>query len=88
MITNPADREAEFQRYLENKKAYDARIIENGDILRKPWFETIDQQRELFMRRYIRPAPPAGIPSKTLVQIRGERNVGYEPGQRDILEAA
>jgi hypothetical protein len=37
---------------------YEAKVIENGG---QPWTRDIDQRRELWERRYTRPAPPAGL---------------------------
>lgn len=55
-----ADREAAFQRCLETTVAYFAAVEANGDT---PWFNSIGERRELFMRRFQRPAPPADMPA-------------------------
>ncbi|WP_373142140.1 hypothetical protein [Mycobacterium marinum] len=55
----PADAQERFHRYLQSTEAYNAKIIAEGD---NPWHKgDIDARRELFMRRYQRPAPPAGL---------------------------
>lgn len=54
MTNSEAHREAAFQRYLESKVAYNAKAA--GD---EPWHSNdTEARRELFMRRYTRPAPP------------------------------
>ena len=73
MTTNvdTAAREAAFQRHLAHREAYNAAIIERGDVPKEPWHGgDIEVQRELFMRRYDRPAPPDGL-SNSLNEIRG-----------------
>lgn len=66
--TIPADAEAAFQRYIESTVAYNAKIVADGD---EPWHEgDLEARRELFMRRYSRPAPPIGL-TNDLRQIRG-----------------
>lgn len=47
--------------------------------------EWITPNRELWMQRYQRPAPPASVTVKTLAEIRGEHNEWtqvHEPGER------
>lgn len=71
---------AEFQAYVEASKPYFAKVEADGDTA---WFndpaklaelgiETtgLEARRELFMRRYRRPEPPAGIPFRTVAEIR------------------
>jgi hypothetical protein len=65
---NEAEREERYQQYLETSAPYFAEVEAAGD---KPWFSTDDERRELFYRRHIRPEPPAGIPVRTLAEIRG-----------------
>jgi hypothetical protein len=48
---------------------YFAKVEANGD---KPWFNSAEERRELFMRRYTRPEPPASIAGRTLAEIRGD----------------
>jgi hypothetical protein len=50
----PEDREAAFQRYLEISAPYFAKVEAEGDT---PWFKSLDERRELFMRRH-RPMTP------------------------------
>jgi hypothetical protein len=55
----PEEREEHFQAWLVRYgEPYAAAVIEAGD---KPWFDTVDDRRKLFMRRYTRPAPPVGL---------------------------
>lgn len=52
----PEDR---FDAYVERSANYFAAIEAAGD---KPWHEgDLDRRRELFNRRFTRPAPPAGL---------------------------
>jgi hypothetical protein len=52
-------REAAFQEYLDSTVEYFAAIEAAGD---EPWHKgDIDVRRELFYRRWIKPAPPAGL---------------------------
>lgn len=61
MIPSEAEREAAFQRYLESTVAYNAKIVADGD---EPWHGgDIEARRELFMRRYNRPASPGFLPN-------------------------
>lgn len=52
------DREAAFASYVERSEPYFAAIAANGGT---PWFSSLDERRDLFMRRYSRPAPLAGL---------------------------
>jgi hypothetical protein len=47
--STPEDREAAFQVYLENSVPYFEVVEAAGD---KPWFNSVDERRERFMRRY------------------------------------
>jgi hypothetical protein len=65
----PEEREQAFQRYLEISEPYIAKIIADGDV---PWHGgDIEARRRKFSQRYIRPAPPAGLPPFDLAVIRG-----------------
>ncbi|WP_431939412.1 hypothetical protein [Nocardia grenadensis] len=48
-------REGAFQRYIESTENYFSAVRERG---RTPWFSSVEERRELFMRRYTRPDPP------------------------------
>lgn len=63
-------REDAFQRYLEMSEPYFDKVRDEGD---EPWFGTVAERRKLFLRRYQRPEPPAGLPAPSLQRIRGER---------------
>jgi hypothetical protein len=64
-----AEREASFQRYLEISQPYMDKIAADGDV---PWHGgDIEARRRKFSQRYIRPAPPAGLPPVDLAVIRG-----------------
>ncbi|MCP3811379.1 hypothetical protein B7435_23670 [Mycolicibacterium peregrinum] len=55
-ITDPEER---FQTWLERSANYNATIEAAGDT---PWHGgDVDRRRELFMRRFTKPAPPAGL---------------------------
>jgi hypothetical protein len=57
--TAEAEREAAFQRYLELSQPYMDKITEDGD---EHWHAgDLESRRELFMRRYTRPAPRADL---------------------------
>jgi hypothetical protein len=51
------EREAAFQRHLESTVNYFAAIEAAGD---KPWFSSVEERRELFMRRYKTHTHPRG----------------------------
>lgn len=52
----PEDR---FDAYLERSENYMAAITAAGD---EPWHAgDVERRRELFMRRFTKPAPPAGL---------------------------
>jgi hypothetical protein len=53
-----AEREAAFQRYIASAQNYFVTVESNSD---KPWFDSIEERRELWFRRYQRPSPPAGL---------------------------
>ncbi|WFS15174.1 hypothetical protein [Rhodococcus aetherivorans] len=58
-----------FLVYLERSVPYFAAVEERGG---KPWFGSEDERRDLFLRRYSRPAPPAGMePIKSLSDLEG-----------------
>lgn len=62
---DPADR---FDAYVERSANYFAAVEAAGDT---PWHESdVDRRRELFMRRFTKPAPPAGL-FVNPAQIRG-----------------
>jgi hypothetical protein len=65
----PEEREAAFQRYMELSAPYFAKVEAEGD---QPWWTTEDERRELFFKRWTRPASPAGMPRMSLAEIRGE----------------
>jgi hypothetical protein len=67
MQPTEAQREAAFMRYVELSEPYFEVVEANGD---KPWFESIDERRDLFMRRYIRPAPPVGLSIPLIGSVR------------------
>jgi hypothetical protein len=50
-----AEREEAFQRYLELSAPYVAAIEAAGN---QPWFGSVEERRELFMRRHTNPKPP------------------------------
>jgi hypothetical protein len=62
------EREAAFQSYLATTVHYFETVEAAGD---KPWFDSVEERRELFMRRYQKPDPPEGVPARTLAEIRG-----------------
>lgn len=69
-----ANREAAFRRFLELSAPYVAAIETAGNV---PWHGgDIHIRRNLFYRRYARPQPPAGIPIKTLAEIRRDTTKG------------
>lgn len=55
----PEEREAHFQNWLVHAR------------FKTPWFESVDELRERFMRRYTRPDPPEGMePIRSLAAIQ------------------
>lgn len=55
-LLSPEDR---FRAYLTHSEPYFETVEANGDT---PWHRgDVDQRRELFDRRYTRPAPPEGL---------------------------
>ncbi len=67
--------EERFRQYVESTGAYNAAIIAAGD---EPWHGgDLDRRRELFMRRYARPAPPAGL---GIPEIRGHKPLQINAG--------
>ena len=48
-IRSDAEREEHFQAWLAKTEPYFAAIEAAGD---QPWFDSVEQRRELFMRRY------------------------------------
>lgn len=75
-LSTPEEREDRYQRYLKHSEPYFGKVIANGD---EPWFTSLEERRELFMRRYQRPEPPASIRLKTLDQIRGKHDQPIQP---------
>ncbi|MCB0933298.1 MAG: hypothetical protein KDB71_15540 [Mycobacterium sp.] len=62
-------REAQFQEYLTLNEPYVAAIREAGD---EPWHGgDIARRRDLYMRRYQKPPPPAGL-FTSLADIRAD----------------
>lgn len=74
------DAEVAFQAYVEASEPYFAKVEADGDTA---WFNDparlaglgiestgLEARRDLFMRRYTRPEPPAGIPVRTVAEIR------------------
>jgi hypothetical protein len=45
----PEDREEAFQRYLESSVPYFEAVEAKGDT---PWFGSVEERRELYMRRH------------------------------------
>jgi hypothetical protein len=64
---NEDEREERYQAYLEHSASYFAAVEANGG---QPWFNSEDERRELFYRRYTQPRPPAGL---TIPNITKER---------------
>jgi len=65
-----AEREEHFQHWLAKYgQPYSDAVIAAGD---QPWWTTVDERRELFMRRYCKPEPPSSVRFRTLAQVRGE----------------
>lgn len=55
------EREEAFQAYARTSEPYFQKIRESGET---PWHgEDTEDRRHLFLRRYRRPQPPAGMPS-------------------------
>lgn len=53
------DHEERFQTWLERSENYTAAIEAAGGT---PWHEgDVDRRRDLFMRRFAKPAPPEGL---------------------------
>lgn len=89
--TTDDEREAHYRAWLaQYGEPYAQQVLEAGAV---PWFqnparvaalgitatEPDDARRELFMRRYTRPAPPASMPAPaSITQInRGEHRDDY-----------
>jgi hypothetical protein len=53
-----SDREAAYARYLDLSEPYFAKVEAEGDT---PWWSSEDERRALFMKRFTRPTPPAGL---------------------------
>jgi hypothetical protein len=65
---SPEERRAHFDNWWSKLgEPYQAAVIEHGDT---PWTADLDERRELFLRRYERPAAPATAPIKNLAEIR------------------
>jgi hypothetical protein len=45
----PDEQEAAFQQYLERSENYFKAVTDAGA---EPWFQTVEERRKLFMRRY------------------------------------
>lgn len=59
ITTREAQREAAFQSWWETHgQPYQDAVLERGGT---PWTLDIDERRDLWMRRYTRPAPPEGL---------------------------
>ncbi|MFZ3294217.1 MAG: hypothetical protein WA622_27080 [Mycobacterium sp.] len=55
----PAERLEHFEHWWDKHgEPYHAAVIANGDT---PWTADLDERRELFMRRYDRPAPRSDL---------------------------
>lgn len=53
----PAEREAHFRQWWEQfGSAYEAAVVAAGG---QSWASSIEERRELWMRRYVRPEAPA-----------------------------
>lgn len=57
------EREQHYRDWLKRSEAYFQAIADAGDA---PWFGSDTERRELFFRRYTRPAPPDGMPLRNL----------------------
>lgn len=64
----PAARERAFLDYVKHTEPYYEAVEAAGD---RPWFSSLEERRELFMRRYTRPEPPEGL-FNDLDTIRGD----------------
>lgn len=64
----PAEREEHYRDWRERHDAYLSAVADNGGV---PWTHDEDERRDLFFRRYQRPAPPQGL-SNNLTEIRRE----------------
>lgn len=74
--TTPEDREDAFRAYLAYNEPYVAAIEAAGD---EPWHgNDIETRRELFMRRYIRPDPPAQTGLTTDLNIIRRKESDHE----------
>lgn len=85
---DPADRsiherEAAFQRYLEQTANYFAAVVERGD---SPWFSSQEERREFWFRRFRRPDPPEGLFTDLADIRRLEHNI-ESPGLARIPKA-
>lgn len=69
-----SDRERAFLEYVEHTKPYYQAVEAAGD---EPWFDSLEERRELFMRRYTKPSPPEDL-FNDLDTIRGD-TCEYQP---------
>ncbi|WP_342338659.1 MULTISPECIES: hypothetical protein [unclassified Rhodococcus (in: high G+C Gram-positive bacteria)] len=53
-----AEKAEAFAEYISRTEPYFAKILDDGD---RVWFGSEAERRELFDRRYVQPAPPAGM---------------------------
>lgn len=90
-----AQREAAFQEWWDTRgQHYEAAVIANDGT---PWTTSIEERRELFMRRYDRPEPPEGLftdPRQAETRVAGSARPraggpeGIESGLRPSLNHA
>ena len=66
---SPEDQRAAFSAYAERHEPYVQAIREGGGHI---WWTDDEEREELFLRRYQRPAAPAGMPEKSLAEITQE----------------
>ena len=45
----PEEQEAAFQQYLQRSEPYFRVVTDSGG---EPWFQSLEERRKLFMRRY------------------------------------
>ncbi|OCB36992.1 hypothetical protein A5675_17345 [Mycobacterium malmoense] len=67
-LADETDRGETFRRYLDSTVEYNAAIETAGD---EPWHAgDVERRRELFNRRYTRPAPPEGLTVPNIGRVR------------------
>ncbi|EKT81854.1 hypothetical protein WSS_A15219 [Rhodococcus opacus M213] len=69
-----AEKAEAFAKYLERTEPYFAKISEDGD---RPWFGSEDERRDLFDRRYEKPAPPSSLPP--IESVKAYAVDGWDP---------